>query len=114
MAPSPPAAAPSVETDSFSHRFLIVKLIPGLHVQENRLQIGVGGDGFKEIRRGRRSAHIIGQDQAPRTDQWQELVEVIQIAGFIRVYEEDITGAPQTGDRFVGIAFRGISAYNRK
>ena len=41
----------------------------GLHVQKNRLQVRVGGDGLDELGRGGGSANVIRQDQAAGPDQ---------------------------------------------
>ena len=49
-----------------------------VHVHEQGLEFGVGGDRLHEGGIGRRAGHVVGQDQTARANQGKQLVEVIE------------------------------------
>ena len=48
--------------------------------------------------------HVVRQNQPARPDQGQKLLEIVQVAGFVSIDEQDIDGLLEPGDRPVGIA----------
>ncbi|MFM1945167.1 MAG: hypothetical protein RI897_4149, partial [Verrucomicrobiota bacterium] len=76
----------------------------GFHVEEERFEGGVGGDGFDEVGVGLSGVHIMGDDESARAEFGEEFLEVIEVAFLIGIEEEQVDGSLELGDFLVGIA----------
>lgn len=76
----------------------------GFHVEEERFEGWVGGDGFDEVGVGLPGIHVMGDDESTRAEFGEEFLEVIEVAFLIGIEEEQVDGSVELGDFLVGVA----------